>query len=288
MSIEAVIQHAFGRPADSMQPVGGGCINNAMRVQLGSEVFFVKWKADAKPFMFASEAYALRLLQKAGEIRVPDVIAEAEADEDHPAYLVLEWIDSIRHAAGAQERLGRQLAALHRHTSERYGLQLEDFEGEYYKPVTPTDDWVTFFRDRRIGWLVERGHRLGTLRGQRAVKMDALLKRIDLILEDVERQPSLLHGDLWGGNYMIAADGAPVLIDPQSYYGDREIELAYTALFGGFSREFYAAYHEVYPIQPGYEGRRPLYQLYHLLEHLNLFGESYGGAVDEVLRFYVG
>jgi fructosamine-3-kinase len=148
--------------------------------------------------------------------------------------------------------------------------------------------WPEFFRERRLRIQGELARRNGRLEGQRARQLERLLDRLDTWLGDHAPRPALLHGDLWGGNVLIGPGGAPALIDPAVFYGDREAELAYTALFGGFPDAFYRAYDETWPLPAGWRERRELYNLYHLLNHLNHFGESYGAEVDSVLRRYAG
>ena len=147
---------------------------------------------------------------------------------------------------------------------------------------------MSFYRDERLGAQRDLARQRGHLPRERARLLDRLIERLDEWIDERHVQPSLLHGDLWGGNWMVALDGQPVLIDPAVYFGDREADLAMTSLFGGFPPDFYSAYNEVFPFAPGYRERQPLYQLYYLLVHLNLFGESYGPRVDGILRQYVG
>jgi fructosamine-3-kinase len=181
--------------------------------------------------------------------------------------------------------LGRNLAALHQVTAEEYGLDHNNFIGASPQPNTPTANWVTFFRDKRLGFQMSLAEQRGYLTSRRA----RLLERIGARLEEwlPARPPaSLLHGDLWGGNWLTTDAGEPALIDPAVYYGHREADLAFTHLFGGFPPTFYAAYQQSWPLTEGYEARQDLYNLYHLLNHLNLFGESYGSGVDAILLRY--
>jgi fructosamine-3-kinase len=148
--------------------------------------------------------------------------------------------------------------------------------------------WIAFFRERRLRFQAELARQNGLLGGQRERRMERLLGRLDRWIDSGLAQPALLHGDLWGGNFIVGPGGAPALIDPAAYYGDREADLAFTTLFGGFGPSFYAAYEAAWPLPAGWRERRDLYNLYHLLNHMNLFGESYGAEVDAVLRRYVG
>jgi fructosamine-3-kinase len=182
--------------------------------------------------------------------------------------------------------LGRGLAAQHRTTAETFGLDHDNFCGSNAQINTPTDDWVTFFGERRLGYQMELVRSRGRLPGRRGDRLENLIAQLGNWLPS-HPPASLLHGDLWGGNWLVTAMGEPALIDPAVYYGHREADLAFTELFGGFPAAFYQAYQSAWPLDPGYEERKPLYNLYHLLNHLNLFGESYGGGVDSILQRYV-
>jgi fructosamine-3-kinase len=275
-------------PVTASEPVYGGDINQAARIEAGDTAYFVKWRADAPPAMFPAEAWGLRLLRAPDALRVPEVIAQGDADGACPAYLMLEWIEIGGGRDGAMEALGEGLARLHRVEADEHGLDHDNFIGRLPQPNAPMMHWGAFYRDRRIGAQVEIARRLGRLPARRADLLARLMARLPDLLDDEISPPSLLHGDLWGGNYLIDAGGAPVLIDPAVYYGHREMDLAMTELFGGFSTRFYDAYHAVYPIDPGYGDRRALYQLYYILVHLNLFGEGYGGRVDSIAARYAG
>jgi fructosamine-3-kinase len=185
------------------------------------------------------------------------------------------------------EALGRQLAMLHRATAPAYGLDHDNYLGIMPQLNSWMESWAAFFRERRLRVQVELARRKGHLSGQRARRMERLLDQLDTWLGGHTPPSSLLHGDLWGGNVLAGPGGAPALIDPAVSYGDREAELAYTALFGGFPAAFYRAYDEAWPLPDGWQERRDLYNLYHLVNHLNHFGERYGEAVDVVLRQYV-
>ncbi len=274
--IASICQAVFGSAPRTTAEVGGGCINHATRVQLADgAVYFIKWNHDAARARFDDEARSLALL--APHIRTPRVIHVSPARDDLPAFLVLEWIESARHSRDFGAKFGAALAHLHHASAESYGL-----------PDASAPDWVTYYREFRLLPKLHQARQLGRLNPARAARFDALLLKLDALIGPVPRTPALLHGDLWGGNYMVTAGDTPVLIDAQSYYGDREAEIAMTELFGGFPDGFHAAYHAAAPLAADYAARRALYQLYHLLEHLNLFGESYGAGVDRILRHYVG
>lgn len=267
------ISRAIGRgfTPTAVEAVGGGCINRALVISDGGQRFFVKLNRPDTADMFAAEAEGLRALRAANTLRAPAPICTGRGRE---AFLVLEYIDFGSEQATSQEQLGRGLAALHRCTQPRYGWHRHNTIGTTPQDNTPTDDWVDFWRERRLQpqlrLAAENGH-AKTLRP----RADHLLVRLADFFRGYRPLPSLLHGDLWAGNYGVDRAGVPVIFDPAVYYGDRETDLAMTELFGGFGARFYAAYREAWPLDPGYAGRRSLYNLYHVLNHLNLFGGGY-------------
>jgi fructosamine-3-kinase len=293
MSIPTALRHrlaeVMGVPVEQEQPVYGGDINQSARFLCSGTAYFVKWNTNAPPTMFPTEAHGLRLLAGADEVRVPAVIAQGDADGACPAFLVLEWIETgSKHGSPrTMEDFGAALAALHRHTAEAHGLDRDNFIGRLPQPNTRSVSWIDFYREQRIGAQMALARRLGRLPRRRQDLLTRLMDRLTDWLDDETIPPSLIHGDLWGGNYLVDSAGNAVLIDPAVCYGHREMDLAMSELFGGFSPRFYAAYFEAYPA-PGYDGRRALYQLYYILAHLNLFGESYGGRVDSIAAHYVG
>lgn len=266
----------------AITPIGGGDINQAARIETDRAAYFVKWNPHPLPRMFEVEARGLQLLADAHAVRVPHVVAEI----DQPPALVLEWIDLGRSKLDAAEELGRLLAQQHRSLGKSFGLDHHNYIGANPQFNQPTDSWIDFFRERRLRVQTKLARDSGHLTPDRTRRLDELMDHLDQWIDPKIVVPSLLHGDLWGGNYVIDAQGQPVLIDPAVYYGDREAEIAFTELFGGFGSRFYAAYNEAWPLDRGYAERRDLYNLYHLLNHLNLFGEGYGGAVDAILLKY--
>ncbi len=281
------LEATLGAPIADARALFGGDINQAARVTAGGHTYFVKWNASAPPAMFPAEAHGLRLLASAEALRVPKVIAQGEAAGSAPAFLVLEYIEQGRKGgADTMARFGEGLAALHRCTAEHFGLERDNFIGRLPQPNPPTPDWVSFYRDHRIGYQMQLARERGRLPKRREDLLTRLMERMaDFLPADVP--PSLVHGDLWGGNYLVDAQGEAVLIDPAVCYAHREMDLAMSELFGGFSARFYDAYQAAWPT-PGYEERRALYQLYYILVHLNLFGESYGGRVESLAAHYVG
>ena len=274
-------------PVREVNPLGGGCINHASKITTQRSSYFLKWNSQPLPDMFTTEAAGLRLLGNVQAIRVPAVFKAQEANGKIPAFLLLEWID--RRSGFDQRKCGQQLAQLHLNSSsERYGLDHNNYIGSTPQYNTWHSDWLDFFREMRLQPQIELAINNGRCPRTRRQNLERLLSRLDNWLEGVPRKPSLLHGDLWGGNVIGDQNSAPVLIDPAVYYGDREADVAFTQMFGGFSKDFYQAYHDVYPLEPGYQDRFELYNIYHTLNHLNLFGESYGYSLDSTLRRFVG
>ncbi|MHB1238941.1 MAG: fructosamine kinase family protein [Gammaproteobacteria bacterium] len=263
------------------QPLGGGCINAAYRLEDGRRRYFVKINTAARASMFEAEADGLREIARSATVRVPKPICTGVHGSS--SYLVLEALEL---AAGssrlALEHLARQLAAMHRTPCPRFGWHRDNTIGSTPQPNAVSDDWVAFWRERRLGFQLELAARNGhggrlQSRGQR------LMAGLPAFFQGHRPVPALLHGDLWGGNYGMTDAGEPVIFDPATYHGDREADLAMTELFGGFGERFHHAYGEVFPVDPGYPTRRVLYNLYHVLNHLNLFGGGYRAQAEQMI-----
>lgn len=277
-------------PIRHARSVGGGCINNAIYLQTDQHAYLLKWNPRPLPRMFLVEAEGLKLMQATRTVRVPTVVGASDATDTHPAFIVMEWLEGGGRRFDTGE-LGEQLAEMHRtgvspKTPPAYGLDHDNYIGSTPQYNGWEEDWVTFYHEKRLLPQIELAQRNGYMNSRRRDWYDRLVERLHRLLGKVPRQPALLHGDLWGGNVMTGPEGVPALIDPAVYYGDREAEIAFTELFGGFGRRFYDAYHATWPLDHGYAERKDLYNLYHLLNHLNLFGTSYASQVDAVLRKY--
>lgn len=267
-------------------PAGGGCINSAHIVEgRHGQKYFVKLNDATRAAMFEAEAAGLREIAQTNTILTPSPLCHGIAD--NTAYLVLTYLDlSGRNDSASQERLGQQLAAMHRITAPRHGWRIDNTIGSTPQINAPSHDWPTFWREHRLGFQIELAARNG-YHGALQRKGERLLAGLNTLFAGHTPAPSLLHGDLWSGNYGIDTHGHPVIFDPAVYYGDRETDLAMTELFGGFPARFYQAYNETWPLDSGYRVRKTLYNLYHALNHLNLFGGSYlsqaTGMIDRLL-----
>lgn len=279
--IQSVTGSAF-RVSDA-QNAGGGCINQALVLSDGQRRYFVKLNRAGLVDMFSAEAEGLATLLATGVIRVPTPVCWG-TDGAGSAYLVLEYIEFGRR--DGQQALGRQLAALHRSTADQFGWHRDNTIGATAQINTRDADWVRFWSRQRLGFQLELAARHGH-RGRLQSRGEMLLQQLPAFFTDYRPQPSLLHGDLWGGNWSTDVAGSPVLYDPAVYFGDREADLAMTELFGGFGAAFYRSYQEAWPLDPGYGVRKNLYNLYHVLNHLNLFGGGYAsqaqGLVEQLL-----
>jgi fructosamine-3-kinase len=270
------------RRVAGVRAVGGGCVSPAARLELTDGTpCFVKWADGAVPDrFFEAEAESLRALAQTERVRVPRVIAQRER------WLLLEWLEPGRPRAQTWRALGRALALLHRTRAPSFGWHADNYIGTLPQSNAWCAAWPEFWRDRRLAPQLETARRAGLLDAGDERAFDALFARLDEWLGAAARDDgaSLLHGDLWGGNVHVLADGGAALIDPSSYHGHREVDLAMAELFGGFGRDFFAAYREAWPLAAGYdEVRRATYQLYYLLVHVNLFGGGYVGQTRAVV-----
>ena len=278
--LRAVIEAELGAEVSSATRVGGGSINDAYEVRTSDgRGVFVKTHGNAPSGMFAAEARGLRWLAEAKAIRVPKALAVSDA---RPAFLVLELLEPGRRRPDFDEELGRGLAALHRFGAPRFGLDRDNFIANLPQSNAEADDWPTFYWASRLEPQLRMATDRGMIDRSTRSRFDAL-SRVMADRVGPAEPPSRLHGDLWGGNLHVDEAGRPCLIDPAVYGGHREIDLAMMRLFGGFGPRVFAAYHESWPLAPGAERRVPLYQLYPLLVHVNLFGGSYVGSVQRAL-----
>lgn len=280
MNIPPAIQEAFrqklGQQITRFNNVAGGCINHGGKVTTPDSVFFIKWNDAARfPGMFSTEARGLQLLADTKCIRVPLV---AWCDQiDGYQYIVQEFIEPGQRRSTYWQDLGRALASLHKVTSSSFGLDHNNYIGSLPQNNQPANNWIDFFVHHRIEPQLQLLKASSMLRR----RFESLFKNLSSIFP--EEPPSLLHGDLWNGNLLVDEQGNPCVIDPAVYFGHREMELAFTMLFGGFASPFYDTYKEVFPVAPGFSDRVDIYNLYPLLVHANLFGGHYVAEMEEIV-----
>ena len=229
--------------------------------------------------MFAAEAEGLLEMRKSDSIHVPEPLCWGTSGAE--SYLVLEYLELRPLSGYASAQLGEQLAAMHRHVGTAFGWYRDNTIGSTPQINQRSPGWVAFWRDHRLDYQYRLAISNG-YSGRLTEKLEQLIEGLPLLLADHPVVPSLVHGDLWGGNAAMDAAGRPVIFDPAVYFGDRETDLAMTELFGGFPAEFYSAYKSSYPLAAGYRTRRTLYNLYHVLNHLNLFGGGYRSQAEQM------
>lgn len=258
-------------PLVFVREVGGGCINDCCQVLSGQRPYFLKTNNAGKyPGMFQREAEGLALLRSASPLYVPSVTGVYEIGST--AYLLMEFVGPGQPGPGFWEGFGAGLAALHRNTARAFGLQSDNFIGSLVQRNAWRTSWAEFFLENRLVPQLETGVRAGWADRSLFARAESLAGTMES--EFPEEPPALLHGDLWSGNYLVYHGGA-CLVDPAVYYGNREAELAFTRMFGGFHPAFYEAYEASWPLQPEFARRSDLYNLYPLLVHANLFGGHY-------------
>lgn len=284
--IKARIEKKLGSKIKSLSSLSGGCISDAFRVTTANgSNFFLKYNPSASNDMFIKEANGLKELAKANAIRIPEVLS---FDED---YILLEFIPTGSKKRNFFEEFGRNFADMHKFNSDNFGFYEDNYIGSNPQKNIPDEKektrWLNFYFNKRVLFQLQLAEKLGNSTDALRKGISKLEDKIVEIIGDTKEKPSLLHGDLWGGNYMIDENGNAVLIDPAVYYGHREADLGMTKLFGGFSSEFYRAYNETFPLEDGYDYRENIYKLYHVLNHLNLFGGGYYSQALSLIKYYV-
>ncbi len=288
--IAARLEDRLGGPVRGVSSIGGGMINQAARVDADGETLFVKWRLDAPAGFFEAEADGLRRLAAARALRVPEPVLWADGPEARLPFLAMEYVD-VRQPSNPTRfahRFGEGLAEMHRSTGAAagsFGLERDNFIGILPQVNAPAPTWPEFYRDRRLLPQIDIARRGRRLHPQREHCLMRICERIDDLLPR-EARPCLVHGDLWSGNFLPVGDDA-ALVDPAVYRADREVEIAYIELFGGFPAGMMEAYRHAYPLDAGYPERRLLLQLLPLLVHLNHFGEQYGPDVDRACMPYL-
>ncbi|WP_073000864.1 fructosamine kinase family protein [Mariniphaga anaerophila] len=270
----------------SSDPLGGGCINNASKIDTNAGTFFLKWNHDCEANIFLREAESLEELRKAasGQLCVPKVFAAKKVGST-PGFLVLEYLNPGYANDNSDELLGQGLAIIHKCSADKFGFNADNYCGATPQNNSWKNNWAEFFGENRLRFLLELIQKERPLPSSEVKTYDQLLKKIPVLVPE-ESSPSLIHGDLWSGNYMHTVNG-PALIDPASYYADREMEMGIMTLFGGFSQRFYDAYNSVFPLPHDWEDRNLLYQLYHVLNHYYLFGGGYRSQALQIAKKYI-
>lgn len=267
----------------NVQPVSGGDISSAFMLTTNHERCFTKVNSQsAYPLMFERESEGLAAIRQTQTVTVPQEILHGVFEDN--AFLVLAWVDTGNKSSRALTVLGQQLAAMHRCAASHYGFEHDNYMGSLPQSNKKHTNWADFFINERLQPMIRIAVDRNQLTNRQASLFDRLYSRLPQLF--AEEQPALLHGDLWGGNYLVDTEERPFLIDPAVSYGHREFDLAMTTLFGGFSSDFYAAYQEAYPLAPGWQQRITLWNLYPLLLHLNLFGGSYLSRVMDSVSMY--
>lgn len=264
--------------------VPGGDINESYYVRSQKHTYFIKCKKHPPQKFFQLEALGLEKIRKTNSIATPQIYGIGE--RDGYGYLMMEWIHGKK-TGQTGEWLGRGLAEMHKHKGPGFGFQEDNYIGLLPQKNSYISSWIDYYREFRIEPQITLAVQKELLPTSTQKKLDKLLTHLDQWLPK-DCIPSLLHGDLWGGNWLPGYNGKPYLIDPAIFYGHHEFEIAFTELFGGFPSNFYESYQEVFPLSPNYEERKALYQLFYLLVHLNLFGISYLSSIENIVTRYVG
>ena len=282
---EGVLQQATDKThaVVSFEHLSGGCIDQVVKLETKKGRFLLKWK-DRTSDQFEAESIGLTLLHKAHCLRVPEVIAQSIYQGC--SYLLMEYVAPGSKKTGFWEEFGTKLAQQHRHLADNshYGLDHDNYIGSLHQYNAPNADWIAFFIEQRLEKQLALASENGWASKDLIDRFQILYPQLPELLS--MEPPSLLHGDLWSGNFIVDDAGSAVLIDPAVYYGNREIEIAFTQMFGGFEPPFYQSYQESWPLAPGFQERAAIYNLYPLLVHVNLFGSSYLSGIDRVLRRY--
>jgi protein-ribulosamine 3-kinase len=261
-------------------PVSGGSINETYRINFGSKNYFCKINSATKfPQLFSSEKKSLALIAKQQIIQTPSVMDCFEKDDKQ--VLLLEWIPEGNRTDDFWKKFGEQLALLHNHSAPQFGLSEDNYMGSVPQSNRQHSVWTSFFAEERLIPMVDRCFQKSLLTKFHRQQFDQLYKKLPTFFEP--EQPSLLHGDLWSGNFMCNEQNNPFLIDPAVYYGHRSVDLAMTTLFGGFHPLFYEAYHYHFPLPANYKEQWTVCNLYPLLIHLYLFGSGYRGQIEQTL-----
>lgn len=264
---------------ENRRSVSGGCINQGYSLTGNGYTYFVKINQASQLGMFEAEALGLKEMGETRTIRIPQPICWGIAENS--SYIVLEWLEFGQGSTQSWEQMGRNLAAMHKAgEASKFGWERNNTIGSTPQINTWTDNWADFFAEHRIGYQLQLAKR----RGGNFPDQSQLVGVVRDFLADRQPQPSLVHGDLWSGNVAVTDSGEPVILDPATYYGDREVDIAMTELFGGFPAAFYRGYNQIWALEEGYQQRKTLYNLYHILNHFNLFGGGYSSQANRMIQ----
>jgi protein-ribulosamine 3-kinase len=283
-----LIESLYGAKVETSFATSGSSINQTQVLNLtNGQRVFLKQNPSPPTDFFLAETSGLKLLSQAKNgPRIPKPIAIQSGSR--PTFLLVEYIESSSEDENFAEQLARSLAELHRMSQEHFGLDHDNYIGSTSQKNALEKDGIVFFREQRIDFQRQLARRSGLLPVAIDKKIDSLCDDLGKFLNISGEKPALSHGDLWSGNYFPDSEGKPCIFDPAVYYGLREADLAMTELFGRLPQKFYDVYQEVFPMNPGYQERKDLFNLYHLLNHLNIFGSSYLSSVQQVVKRYVG
>lgn len=284
-AVKKGVQNTLNIEIATVTAVSGGSINQAAKIgTTDGDKFFLKWNPSAPADMFPKEKKGLELLASVNAaLTVPDVIEISTSDAEVP-FLLIEYIAQGQGSTANAEQFGRALAALHQTTASTYGLSYDNYIGRLVQSNTTRTNWLDFFVEQRLEVQLRAAVDEGKLDHTVAKQFQQLYKQLPDIIPN--EPASLLHGDLWGGNYFFDQSGQAAIFDPAVYYGSREIEIAFTYLFGGFTPAFYDAYEQMFPLKPHFKERRDIYNLYPLLVHTNMFGGHYSRQVAQIVGGY--
>ncbi len=275
-------RHHFGSEMiiENVSPVPGGCINKTSKVTTNQGVFFIKVNSLDQSDLFHKEQLGLLTLKQKSTLGIPEVIGLGSSNGN--SYLILEWIEKGIANGSFWDKFGQRLGLQHKVSSSQFGLDHDNHIGSLPQANNSHESWTDFFIEERLKPQLEMAHNSGLIGSSILTQFDILFTKLEPLVPD--EPPSLLHGDLWSGNFLCGQGPEPYIFDPAVYFGHRETELAFTTMFGGFDQQFYSAYSEEYPIKPGFQDRIEIHNLYPLLVHVNLFGPSYLSGVERTLK----
>lgn len=280
--LEVIKKHLPSTPVTSFQSIAGGCINNAVKIITTIGPYFLKWNKSSLHEMFKTESRGLAQLAELSPILSPEVIGLGVIDEK--SYLLTSWIEKGTPSSNFWKDFGRSLAIQHKESSPLFGLDHNNFIGSLVQSNNQHAKWADFFINERLIPQINLATSSNLIDSKIQSKFEILFPKLEDLIPN--ESPSFLHGDLWSGNYMISNEGNAAIFDPSVHFGHREIELAFTHLFGGFAPDFYRYYHDEFPLEAGFDDRIEIHNLYPLLVHVNLFGSSYlSGIIQTLNRF---